>query len=129
MKFRDFARNEIYALLRLTAILSTFLIATSFTILTLRGGFTGSADKWLFTGVISIGFVNILIIWWRLKRTLYKYYNKLDNPQEDDERICEKIKNNAESWEHVIWWSFIGCLMTFIGFLLICMYYYNLKSR
>ena len=35
--YRDFARGEIYAFLRLTAIISTFLISASLVVLSLSG--------------------------------------------------------------------------------------------
>ena len=80
-KFTDFARNEIYAFHRLTAILSTFLIASSIAILTLKGDCIGPVDKYFFIGVLFFGFGTIFTIWWRLRRTIFKYYGRLDNPE------------------------------------------------
>ncbi len=87
MSFKDFARTEIYAFHRLTATLLTFLIGASFVVITLKEGDIGCADKYLFAAVIVLGFASILIIWWRIKRTLYKYYNELEEPSFEETDI------------------------------------------
>jgi len=116
-KYKDFARGEIYAFLRLTLILTTFFITATFTLLIFKGGSNEPLVKALFIIVISDGFINIFIIWWRLKRTLYKYYNKLDDPAYKVTKTCQNIEKYSELWEKVIFWTFLCCFLVFLLFL------------
>lgn len=123
-KFTDFARNEIYAFIRLTAILTTFIVTASFSILTLSSNsgkpFNGPWHALIFCITVIVAISNIIIVWGFLKWTLFKYYNKLDkwwkltNEEKDK---CEDIKKNAGKWRKAIWWTFFGSLILFVGFL------------
>jgi len=116
-KYKDFTRSEIYAFLRLTIILTTLFLTATFTLLVFKGGFNEALVKTLFIVVIIDGFINIFIIWWRLKRTLYKYYNKLDDPAYKSTKTCKNIEKYSEFWEKLIFWTFLSCFLLFLGFL------------
>lgn len=121
-KFTDFARNEIYAFHRLTAILTTFLLSASFTIFTIRGGFNGTLDKIFFQIALYSGITTILLVWWRLYRTLFNYYNELDNPCFMSTKIYKSISDNEGKWRKGIWAIFFICFVSSIGYLLTIVY-------
>ena len=128
-RFEDFARNEIYAFIRLTAILTTFFITASFAILTIIKNFSESwVEKISFVAVILSGIINIIIIWWYLKRTLFKYYNKLDDPAFQSTDIYINITKRAGKWQKFIWWLFLTCFVMFIIFIF-CIVYNKLYSK
>lgn len=117
-EFTRFARTEIYAFHRLTAILTTFFLAAGFTILAVIGEFGCPQIKWSFIGLIIIGSLNILLVWWRLKRTIFKYYAKLEKKRTEKELDeGNQIEENEGKWQQAIWWTFLGCFISF-GFFL-----------
>ena len=119
-KFTDFARTEIYAFHRLTAILTTFFLAAGFTVLAVAGRPLYPQVLWSFIGLVVIGSANILLVWWRLKRTIFRYYAKLEsNRTPKEKKVCDKIENNEGKWQQAIWWSFLGCFVAFFVFLTI----------
>ena len=126
-RFTDFARNEIYAFHRTTIMLSTFILTASFALLSLGVKPDNECVQFInflfFLGIILAEFSNILIAWIWLKRVMYKYYarkdkHEYDNLQKPEQRLCDKIGDNARKWELTIWSTFIGCIILFILFLL-----------
>jgi len=113
-KFTDFARTEIYAFHRLTAILTTFFMAAGFTVLAVKGDLGKPVVLWSFIGLVVVGSGNVLLIWGRIKQTIYKYYAKLEKEKSPEEQaICESIEENEGKWQQAIWWTFIGCFALF----------------
>jgi hypothetical protein len=124
--YTDFARNEIYAFKRLTAILTTFFLTASFTIWI----FVKDSDlnpgllfEISFVILISLGFINIILIWWRLKRTIFEYYSKFDRQNFKNPNIEQMIRTNAGKWQKVIWWMFLTCFIAFLFFLFSIVYF------
>lgn len=117
-KFTDFARDEIYAFQRLTAILTTFFMAAGFTVFAFKEGELGCRIiRWSFYALAGTGAVNIGLVWWRLRRTIFKYYAKLDKYTPDELIVCNRIKKHAWTWQQVIWFTFLGCFIAFVVFL------------
>ena len=125
-KYEDFARNEIYAFHRLTLILSTFVLTVSFTLLTLEvksnNACIQSVNMFVFSGVLIAGISNIIIVWWWLKKSLYKFYDRYDKHKykrlsSEEKILCKKIKNHSKIWECIIRWTFYVCFSLFILFL------------
>ena len=123
-KYRDFARNEIYALHRMTITLSTFIITASVAILAVSDQPT---TQWTFKVNIFFlfmvgitGFINIFITWWWLKTSLYDYYNKKDDYNDlptKEKVLCVKIGVDSKKWERRIRRTFLVCSIFFILFL------------
>jgi hypothetical protein len=121
-KFQDFARNERYSLARLTATLSTVLLGFSFTIISKglnsnRVTLPLGVFRFSLFGVLVLGITNVIVVWWRIKRTIYQYYNKFAREPLKSDRML-RIEGNESKWEIVIWWSFIGCLLSFLVFII-----------
>jgi hypothetical protein len=125
-KYTDFARNEVYSFLRLTATLSTVIIGFTFSVLALQKSglysncfFKSLFGKSLFIGIVSFGSVNIFLVWLWIKRSIYKFYNLYDNPPIGKMALINRIKANAQTWERWIWTTFMACFTAFLGFLII----------
>lgn len=121
-KFEDFARDEIYAFHRLTAIFTTFLLAAGFTVLAVKGDLGKPLVRWSFIGLVVIGSANILLIWWRMKKTIFKFYSKLEDEGFKETELYKNIRDNEETWQRAIWFSFLGSFAVFFGFLVVVLF-------
>ena len=118
-KFTDFARDEIYAFYRLTAILTTFLLAAGFAIFTFKEGELGCwIIRWSFYSLAGLGGLNILFVWWRIQRTVFGYYAKMDNPFFWSSGARRNVERYTGTWQYIIWSVFIVCFLLFGVFLI-----------
>ena len=124
-KFTDFSRGEIYAFHRTTMMLSTFILAASFAILALDVESDNECVRCFnfifFLGILGAGFSNIFLAWIWIKKSIYKYYARLDRfllLDDKKQKLCNKLRGNAKPWELTIWGTFLGCFFLFILFLL-----------
>ena len=131
IKLRDFARGEAYNFVRWTAALTTFFIAASFTIFALRKGFARDyeLDKYFFIVMLVSGFINIIIIWVGIQRTIYRYYNRfgqLLHREKMDKKA--RLERFVRAWEWTVWITFFVSIIGFIGYLIATVWPYFTKS-
>ena len=119
-EFKRFARVEIYAFLRLTAILTTFFMAAGFSIFAFKqDDLVCWAVRWTFYIMESLGVINIGLVWLYSWRTIFKYYARMEEEDFGKTGIYKKITDNAGKWQSVIWFTFLACFIFFIAFFVI----------
>lgn len=123
-KWTDFARTEIYAFHRMTATLTTFFLAAGAAVLAIKGGLECPLVLWSFAGLLVVGLANILIIWARMKRTIFQYYAKLDKSADEREQaIRTGIAKNEGKWHKAIAVTFIFCFAAFFVFVVVVLFF------
>ena len=121
--FKEFTRDEAYAFRRMTAIITTFLISASFTIYSISCKRNNPWDKILLQIVIGSGVATILLVYWRIHRTLFNYYNKLDKPDFKNTKEYGSITKNEGKWQKVIRATFFLCFAGFLGYVIVFIYF------